>query len=539
MLFVPVFQDQDDLQDLPALDAATGGDVERARTSREFRGRPYEFFITRVTDGRWDATRIALVGAGLRKDLDVERLRRVAAACSYTATLRSIDSVGFVVRGWLDAAAAAEIVADGLSSAEFDVGTHKPRDDSQGRYPAHVVVVAPGADRAAIEQAVRRGRTLGECANVARSLANEPGNVLTPIEFAARVQAAAASAGLSVEVLDEDRIRSLKMGLLLGVAQGSSQPPRLVVIRHEPPGAPATPVFGFVGKGITFDSGGISIKPADGMDRMKSDMSGGAAVAAAMRALALLRAPHRVIGVIPMTENMPGGRALRPGDVLAGASGKTVEIINTDAEGRLVLGDALWYAQELGATHLVDVATLTGACVVALGRTASGLFGAPDGWVETVRAAAARAGDRVWPLPLFDEYRDQIKSEIADIVNSAGRPAGAITAACFLNEFVDGRPWAHLDIAGTAWAEERKAYQPKGTDGRGHAAIGRVGSERDALILAESRRHRRQMILLGAMPLVPLHQPERHDRAEGRGDEHQDASDSEGPDNHVREAGLI
>jgi leucyl aminopeptidase len=254
------------------------------------------------------------------------------------------------------------------------------------------------------------------------------------------------------------------MGLLLGVAQGSAEPPRVAVIRYEPPNAPATPVLGFVGKGVTFDSGGISIKPADGMERMKDDMSGGAAVACALRAIALLKAPHRVLGIIPMTENMPGGRAIRPGDVLTGASGQTVEIVNTDAEGRLILADALWYAQQLGATHLVDVATLTGACMVALGRSTSGLFGVPDTWVATVQAAARRAGDRVWPMPLFDEYREQLNSEIADMMNSGGRPAGAITGAWFLREFVD-RPWAHLDIAGTAWAEERKAYQPKGATG--------------------------------------------------------------------------
>jgi leucyl aminopeptidase len=198
---------------------------------------------------------------------------------------------------------------------------------------------------------------------------------------------------------------------------------------------------------------------------MKDDMSGGAAVVAALCALARLGGPCRAIGVIPMTENMPGGRAFRPGDVLTAASGKTVEIINTDAEGRLVLADALWYTQQLGATHLVDVATLTGACLVALGRTASGLFGEPESWVDTVRRAAARAGDRVWPLPLFDEYREQLKSEIADMINAAGRAAGAITAAWFLKEFVDGRPWAHLDIAGTAWADERKAYLQKGPTG--------------------------------------------------------------------------
>jgi leucyl aminopeptidase len=221
--------------------------------------------------------------------------------------------------------------------------------------------------------------------------------------------------------------------------------------RYEPPTAPASPVLGLVGKGVTFDSGGISIKPAEGMERMKGDMAGGAAVACAMRAIALLHAPIRVIGVVPTTENMPGGRAVKPGDVLTGASGKTVEVINTDAEGRLILGDGLWYAKQLGATHLVDVATLTGAIVVALGRSTSGLFGAPADWVEQVRRVANRAGDRVWPLPLFEEYRDQLKSEIADLTNTGGRPAGSITAALFLQEFAGGLPWAHLDVAGTAW----------------------------------------------------------------------------------------
>ena len=206
------------------------------------------------------------------------------------------------------------------------------------------------------------------------------------------------------------------MGLLLGVARGSAEPPRLIVFRHDPPGAPETPVLGLVGKGITFDTGGISIKPAEKMEQMKDDMAGGAAVACAMRAIALLKAPMRVIGVVPTTENMPGGRAIKPGDVLKSAAGKTVEVINTDAEGRLILGDGLWYAQQLGATHLVDVATLTGAVVVALGKITSGLFGTPDAWVERVRRVADRAGDRAWPMPLFDEYRDQIKSDIADMI---------------------------------------------------------------------------------------------------------------------------
>jgi leucyl aminopeptidase len=198
---------------------------------------------------------------------------------------------------------------------------------------------------------------------------------------------------------------------------------------------------------------------------MKTDMSGGAAVIAAMRAISLLKAPIRVIGIVPATENMPGGRAVKPGDVLTGASGKTVEVINTDAEGRLVLGDALWYARELGATHLVDVATLTGACVVALGKSASGLFGQPEEWAALVGETARRAGDRCWPMPLFDEYSEQLKSEIADMMNSGGRPAGACTAAVFLKEFTGSLPWAHIDIAGTAWADETKAWQPKGATG--------------------------------------------------------------------------
>jgi leucyl aminopeptidase len=281
-----------------------------------------------------------------------------------------------------------------------------------------------------------------------------------------------------VEILDETRIEALGMGLLLGVARGSSEPPRLIVFRYDPPGAPEGPVLGLVGKGITFDTCGISIKPADGMERMKDDMAGGAAVACAMRAIALLRAPIRVIGVVPTTENMPGGRAIKPGDILKSAEGKTVEVINTDAEGRLILGDGLWYARQLGATHLVDVATLTGACVVALGKIASGLFGTPDEWVQRVRAVADRVGDRVWPMPLFDEYRDQLKSEIADMMNTGGRPAGSITAAMFLKEFSGGLPWVHMDIAGTAWAEESRPYLPKGPSGVAVRTLAELAFER-------------------------------------------------------------
>jgi leucyl aminopeptidase len=327
-----------------------------------------------------------------------------------------------------------------------------------------LVVSGQGHD-AALEAAVERGRVLGESCNLARDLCNEPANVLTPSVFADRGATIGREAGLHVEVLDEDEIARLQMGLLLGVARGSAEPPRVLVLRHTAPGGGERPVLGLVGKGITFDTGGISIKPAEGMDRMKDDMAGGAAVIGAMRAISLLKAPIDVVGVIPMTENMPGGRALKPGDIITGAGGKSVEVLNTDAEGRLILGDGLWYAQQLGATHLVDVATLTGACVVALGRAASGLFGQPDAFAELVRRTADRAGDRCWPMPLFDDYREQIKSEIADMVNVGGRPAGACTAAMFIREFVGELPWVHLDVAGTAWADEAKPWMPKGATG--------------------------------------------------------------------------
>jgi leucyl aminopeptidase len=362
---------------------------------------------------------------------------------------------------------AVQAIAEGLILAAFSVDQYKTGDRVGPPAETLTVAVLPGqgGDTRSLQAALERGRVLGDSSNLARGFANEPSNLLTPRIFADRAAALAKEAGLDVEVLDEHDIARLEMGLLAGVAKGSVEPARVIVMKHEPAGAPQTPVLGLVGKGITFDTGGISIKPADGMERMKDDMAGGAAVICAMRAIAMLKAPIRVIGVVPTTENMPGGKAMKPGDVLTGASGKTVEVINTDAEGRLILGDGLWYARHLGATHLVDVATLTGACVVAIGKVASGLFARPDAWGEIIRDTADRAGDRCWPLPLYDEYTEQLRSEIADLMNSGGRAGGACTAAAFLKEFAGDGPWAHLDIAGTAWSDETKPYQSKGPIG--------------------------------------------------------------------------
>jgi leucyl aminopeptidase len=465
ILVIPWFED-DAADAVAGVDAAAGQEISRALTAKEFLAKPFDLFMAVVGDTQWKARRLMLIGAGKRAESGGDLTRKLAAAAGLAAKQRRAGSVAFVVRGSGAAAELVQAAAEGLTLAEFDGASYKTVDRTPSATPSWTIVVDGGdAAAATANGACGRGRILGESSNLARALANEPGNTLTPREFAKRASAIASEAGVQVEVLDETQIEKLGMGLLLGVARGSAEPPRLMVFRHDPPGAPASPVLGLVGKGITFDTGGISIKPADGMERMKDDMAGGAAVVCAMRAIALLKAPIRVIGIVPTTENMPGGKAIKPGDILKSAEGKTVEVINTDAEGRLILGDGLWYARQLGATHLVDVATLTGACVVALGKITSGLFGTPDAWVDQVRRIADRAGDRVWPMPIFEEYKDGLKSEIADFTNTGGRPAGAITAAMFLKEFTGGLPWAHIDIAGTAWADEPKPYLPKGASG--------------------------------------------------------------------------
>lgn len=454
------------------LDQAAGGDIARAVSSREFVGKAFEVYYTSLSGADWRARRLALVGAGPRASFGPAQARRLATTAGLAARSRRVSRMALVCRGASDALhedawfGLVQAIAEGLTLAEFFGGCYKT-GDAPPPIPAWTVVPT-GAPHTVVD-ALQRGRVLGESSNRARELANEPGNVLTPRAFASRIANLAGEGGVRAEILEQPQIEALGMGMLLGVAQGSAEPARLVVLRYEPThtvaGMPAGPVLGLVGKGVTFDTGGISIKPAEAMDRMKDDMAGGAAVAAAMRAIGLLGAPIPVIGVIPIAENMPSGTAIRPGDVLKSAEGKTVEVINTDAEGRLMLGDALWYARRLGATHLVDVATLTGAIVVALGRVTSGVFGTPDTWVEHVRSAGERAGDTMWPMPMFDEYREQLKSEIADMSNTGGRPAGAITAALFLKEFTGGLPWTHIDIAGTAWAEDARPYQPKGSTG--------------------------------------------------------------------------
>jgi leucyl aminopeptidase len=463
LVVVPVF-DRDELTDLPGLALASVGEVAQARARGAFTGKPFEVLVLGTQGSGWATARVALVGAGRVEACSTEVLRRLATTAVLAARQRRLARIAVVLRPGTPVApdAAAQAIAEGAVIGNYDGASRKTRDYERF-WVAEVEVAGAGA----VADAVARGVVLGEATNVARTLANEPGNHLTPRVFADTAAEVARAAGVQVEVLDESQISALQMGLLLSVAQGSVEPPRLLVLRHEPADAVSNVTLGLVGKGITFDTGGISIKPAENMDRMKDDMSGGAAVVAAMAAIARLKVPVRCLGLVPMTENMPGGRAIKPGDVVTSAEGKTVEILNTDAEGRLVLGDALWYARRLGATHLVDLATLTGACVVALGKTTSGLFGRPQAWVDEVLAATRRAGDRSWPMPVFDDYFELLKSEIADFTNTGGRAGGAITGALFIKEFAGDLPWVHLDIAGTAWAEETKPYQPKGATGVG------------------------------------------------------------------------
>jgi leucyl aminopeptidase len=452
LLTIPVFQDERD--SVAEIDAVCGGEVDAAFARTEFVGKVCEALA--VSPNGWRTRRVLLIGAGERGQFDADRARRVGASAVMAARQQRRGRVAIVVPRGLSH---IDSLVEGATLGNYDNGHWKSKPDSRF-FVSRVDIVAQDD----IAGDIARGVRVGESANAARVLINEPGNRLTPREFTARGQALLSVPNVRVDVLDERRMEELGMGLLLGVARGSVEPPRLLIARYEPADAPKSPVLGLVGKGVTFDTGGISIKPSDGMERMKDDMAGGAAVIAALRIIALEQLPVRVMAVVPATENMPSGTATKPGDVHRGAAGLTVEINNTDAEGRLILGDALWYAREQGATHLIDVATLTGACIVALGKITTGLF-ATDGWSEVITAAAKRGGEKVWPMPLFEEYRESLKSEIADMLNSPGRPAGAITAAMFLKEFVGTVPWAHLDIAGTAWAEDAKPWTVKGATG--------------------------------------------------------------------------
>jgi leucyl aminopeptidase len=402
------------------------------------------------------------LGGGKARNFTLSELRKLAGAAVRFLKPKGIRSFAFLAPENTKSEEAVKAIVEGAFVGDFDPDTYKSDRKDQKIHSA--TVVAQG-EQTKLQRAMDEGRIVGESQNFTRELVNEPSNRMTPTILADRARKMAQEVGLKFEVYGADKIKELKMGAFWGVAQGSDEPPTLIVLRYEPADAPSSPVLGLVGKGITFDTGGISIKPADGMEKMKYDMAGGAAMIGAMRGIALLKPKVRVTAIICATENMPSGKAQKPGDVQIAMSGKSIEIINTDAEGRLVLADGLCYARQLGCTHLVDAATLTGAVVVALGYVNAGVFANNEKMFERFSRALDKAGEKFWRLPLDDEYKENIRSNIADIVNSGGRWGGAINAAMFLKEFAEDTPWLHLDIAGTAWMEENKPWIAKGPSG--------------------------------------------------------------------------
>ncbi|TKS60496.1 MAG: leucyl aminopeptidase [Nitrospira sp.] len=457
-------------RDAAALDKSLGGALTELLQSKEFEGKANEAVLFH-TQGKVPAKRLILVGLGKKKDVGLDQIRqamghaakrvRQAKAGSFTVGLPN------VMPRSASAVDMAQVMAEGaiLGSYQFDVyrsegPTHKDL--------AAMSVLAPRKGRLRqLAEGIRRGVATAEATVFVRDLCNHPSNVMTPTKIANEAKAIAKETGVSLKILEQKEMEELGMGALLGVAKGSHEPPKFIILQyHGAKKKDDRPVV-LVGKTITFDTGGISLKPSENMEQMKADMTGGAEVLAAIRAAARLKLPLNLISILPAAENMPGGRAMRPGDVVKTLSGKTVEVQNTDAEGRLILSDGLAYATRFKPAALIDIATLTGACVVALGQFAIGMFGTDAKLKESVRKAGLRAGERVWEMPLWDEYFEQLRSDVADMRNIGGRGGGMITAALFLSKFVGDCPWVHLDIASTDWSERERAYIPKGPTGIG------------------------------------------------------------------------
>lgn len=447
---------------LAELDQRIGGVLTSLIETGEFIGKASESAYVHST-GEMKARRLLLLGAGKRDEFKADNVRRMAGVAARTLRGKKARTFAFLQRFGLDASECAQAATEGALLALFEPDKYHTSDKTESHLD-QMMIATDGNELDATKTGIERGRIIAEATNFGREVINEPSNVMTPTEMASKAAEVAKAYGLTLDVLDEDQMRELGMGSLLGVAQGSAEPAKLIVLSYKPK-TKSDETVAIVGKGVTFDTGGISIKPADGMEKMKYDMAGGATTIAAMRAIAQLKPSVNVLGIVPATENMPGGRAQRPGDVVRAMTGKTIEVINTDAEGRLILADAVAYARKLGATKIVDLATLTGAVSIALGDVYVAILGNNQEWIDTVIAAAKKSGEKFWQLPLDKEYREQIKSEIADIKNVGGRKAGTITGAYFIREFVEDTPWVHLDIAGTAWNDSTKPYLAIGPTG--------------------------------------------------------------------------
>jgi leucyl aminopeptidase len=462
-LVVPFFSDAGLEGVAEEIDSGLGGVIADALASKEIQGRLAENVLIYAKDKPY--RRVLAVSLGERARFEPYFLARYAGSAVRYLGRRNVEEIVIALPPGSQGHEAqyASFISEGAITGAFETTLYQRRPDRVISIN-QVSLLDGGLDAAELARGVARGSAVGEAVNLARRLAVTPGNDMTPTRLAEEATTAAQQSGLEIDVLDEERARREGMGSFLSVAQGSAQPPKFIVMRYT--GDPSSKeLLALVGKGITFDTGGISIKPAEKMEDMKYDMSGGAAVIAALSAIGRLKPKLNVVGIVPATENMPGAKATKPGDIVKAMNGKTVEIINTDAEGRLILADALAYANKLGATKIVDAATLTGACVIALGHASSAAVSNDDAFAGTFLAAAKPTGERYWQMPYYEDYTQQLKSDIADLKNIGGRPAGTLTAAAFLREFVDQTPWVHLDIAGTAYLDTDFPWQAKGPTG--------------------------------------------------------------------------
>ncbi|MFH1639024.1 MAG: leucyl aminopeptidase [Chloroflexota bacterium] len=463
-----IFADVSTLEDnLAKVDEVLGGAITGMLKQGEIKGKLHEITLIHSLN-RLPAERVVILGLGNVSDLTLDKVRGAfGGACRYLRQ-KWVDNIATIIPGagtaGITADGAAQAITEGALLGTYSFRRHMTREAEYSEIKELTLVAAKQDDLPAVTAGYRKGKILAAATNLARDMVNEPSNYQTPADMAEKAVEIAGSRGLKITVMEREKMQELGMGGILGVAQGSSQPPKFIILEYH--GRDSSDVdLALVGKGITFDSGGISIKPSQKMGEMKGDMAGGAAVMAAISAIADLKLRINVTALIPATENLPGGTAFKPGDILTAMNGKTMEIITTDAEGRLILADALSYAGNLKPRAIVDLATLTGAMVVALGDNITGAFTNNQDLLDTVMKAGTDVGETIWQMPMFDAYKELIKSDVADIKNSGGRAAGSITAAQFLEEFVGNTPWVHLDIAGTFMTDKEKDYQVKGATG--------------------------------------------------------------------------
>jgi leucyl aminopeptidase len=453
--------------DAASIDRTLDGAISQLMAQGEIKGKLNEITIIHSL-GKLPAARVVVTGLGKQAELSQDKVRGAVAEMCRLLRNKGVDSIATMAQGagiaGISPEGAAQAVTEGALLGTYSFRRHITKEAEHGEIKQLTIVAGGKTELPGLEQGCNKGRVLAEATNLARDMVNEPANYMTPTHMAETAARLAEDYGLEISVLEREQMQELGMGALLGVAQGSRQPPKFIVLHYRGGGSTGTDVA-LVGKGITFDSGGISIKPSEKMDEMKGDMAGGAAIMAAMSAIAQLKPRINVTALIPATENLPSDSALKPGDILTAIDGKTIEIVSTDAEGRLILADALGYAQKFKPKFIIDVATLTGSCRVALGNICSGAFANNQELVDKVIAAGAEAGELIWQMPMYEQYKEQNKSDVADIKNVGGKYAGAITAAQFLAEFVGDTPWVHLDIAGTNLSEKERGYLVKGATG--------------------------------------------------------------------------